>query len=92
MNCPESRPGRAPTPLAWLLTLALLVLLLTGCAARLPAPGSSSVPPLPAEARPSLCPRPPVCRESCSKGVSTLLDSLTASLQAERPAKPATGQ
>lgn len=92
MTLPESPRAPAPTPLACLLTLALLALLLTGCAARLPVPASESVPPLPAEARPSLCQRPSVCQPSCSAGVSTLLDSLTASLQAERPAKPATGQ
>lgn len=92
MNCPESPRAPEPTHLASLLTLALLALLLTGCAARLPVPASESVPPLLAEARPSLCQRPSVCQPSCSAGVSTLLDSLTASLQAERPAKPATGQ
>lgn len=91
MSSPESPRAPAPTPLACLLTLALLALLLTGCAARLPAPASSSVPPLPAEAMPSQCLRPTVCQPSCSKGVSTLLDSLTASLQAEKPARPATG-
>ena len=90
MNCPESRPGRAPTPLAWLLTLALLVLLLTGCAARLPAPGSSSVPPLPAEARQP--PTPSVCQPSCSSALKTLLESLTNAVRQEQPANKPTKQ
>lgn len=92
MSYQPSCRARAPAPLATLLTPALLVLLLTGCAAPLPGPDSSSVPPLPEEAKASNCPRPSVCQPSCSKGVSTLLDSLTASLQAEKPARPATGR
>ncbi len=92
MNCLESRRERARSPRALLPMLALLGLLLSACAAPLQVPASSSVPPLPVEARPSQCPRPSVCQESCSKGVSTLLDSLTASLPVEKPASAATAQ
>lgn len=88
MTSPESPRVRAPTPLACLLTLALLALLLTGCAARLPVPASSSVPPLIEEAKP--CPRPSVCQGSCSKRVAQLLNGLSASLPAELPASSPT--
>ncbi len=88
MNCPESQRARAPTPLAWLLTLALLALLLTGCAARLPVPASSSVPPLPAEARQP--PTPSACQPSCSAALRSLLESLTSAVQREAPASAPT--
>jgi len=88
MNCPASPPDRAPTPLACLLTLALLALLLTGCAARLPVPASSSVPPLPEEAKQP--PTPSFCRPSCSAGLKPLLNSLTNAAQPEKPASSPT--
>lgn len=88
MTSPESPRAPALTPLAWLLTLALLALLLTGCAARLPAPASSSVPPLPAEARQP--PTPSVCLPSCSSALQSLLDSLTSAVQREQPASSPT--
>ena len=95
MTSPESPRAPAPTPLAWLLTPALLALLLTGCAARLPVPGSSSVPPLPAEAQRSKTPT--FCLPSCSANAASLLtelqtslDSLISEIRSKQPAKPAT--
>ncbi len=84
MNSSGSQPGHAPTPRACLLTLALLALLLTGCAVQLPVPASESVPPLPAEARQP--PTPSVCLPSCSLALKTLLESLMSAVQREQPA------
>lgn len=84
MTLPESPRAPAPTPLACLLTLALLALLLTGCAVQLPVPASESVPPLPAEARQP--PTPSVCLPSCSLALKTLLESLMSAVQREQPA------
>lgn len=88
MNCPESPRAPEPTHLASLLTLALLALLLTGCAARLPVPGSSSVPPLPLEARQP--PTPGACQPNCSAALKSLLESLTSAVQREQPASSLT--
>ena len=88
MTLPESPRVRAPTPTVGLLTLAPLALLLTGCAARLPVPASSSVPPLPAEAHQP--PTPSACQPSCSSALQSLLDSLTSAVQQEQPASSPT--
>lgn len=95
MNSSGSQPGHAPTPRACLLTLALLALLLTGCAVQLPVPASESVPPLPAEAQRSKTPT--FCLPSCSANAASLLtelqtslDSLISEIRSKQPAKPAT--
>ena len=97
MNSHESPRAPAPTPLACLLTLALLALPLTGCAARLPVPGSHSTPPLPSEAQATQTPN--YCLPSCSANAASLLTELQTSLdllikevQNKRLAKQATRQ
>jgi len=82
LNAPAPQKRRMP------LMLPLLALLLSACAAPLRVTDSSSVPPLPQEARPPQ--KPSWCLPSCSVALRILLDSLTQAVRPEKPAQPLT--
>ena len=74
------------------LTPSLSLVLLLGCATRLPLPSSSSVPPLPQSARQP--PPPAECLPTCSERLRIDYERwrtlLTSGARPAPPAKPAT--
>ncbi len=66
--------------LSRVLMLALLGMLLTGCASEFPSSlqpvAPPAIPPLPAQARVSLVETPSMCSSTCSAGLTALRDSL----------------
>lgn len=85
-NSTASPTRRRPGASLSLLMLLALGLLLTGCGSLLQVPASSTVPPLPPQARQPATEA--ICSPSCSGALSTWLESL---MKGVRPGMPASG-